>query len=113
MESDLTYDRFMELQEQNVDKALDTGFALINGQMPITTDYNDITEEFILENTNKKHMALAYSTMKEFAAKNITINHKEDMDSIIIEEPMFLMILRYFPELLNSILRFVLFSNYC
>ena len=90
MESDLTYDRFMELQEQNVDEALDTGFALINGQMPITTDYNDITEEFILENTNKKHMALAYSTMKEFAAKNITINHKEDMDSIVIEEPMFL-----------------------
>ena len=31
----------MELQEHNVDEALDTGYALING--PITTDYNDIT----------------------------------------------------------------------
>ena len=89
METDLTYNRFMELQEHNVDEALDTGFALINGQMPITTDYNDITEEFIQENTNKKHMALAYSTMKEFAAKNVTISHKEDKESISIEEPKF------------------------
>ena len=29
MEADLTYDRFMELQEHNVDEDLDTGFALI------------------------------------------------------------------------------------
>ena len=53
IETDLTYDRFMELQEYNVDEALDTGYALINGQMPITIDYNGITEEFIQENTNK------------------------------------------------------------
>ena len=34
-------------------------------------------------------MALAYSTMKEFAAKNIIIIHKEDKESIFIEEPKF------------------------
>ena len=38
LESDLTYDCFIDFQEHNVDEALDTVFALINSQIPITTD---------------------------------------------------------------------------
>ena len=68
---------------------LDMGFSLINGKMPITTDYNDLNPMFFKEQITNEDVAIVYSTMKDCAAKNIDINYDENNGLIYLREPTF------------------------